>query len=590
MSASAWLCAGVLVGIFALLVRGRAAPDFVFVGALTVLLLAGVVDARGAFAGFANAGVLTVGALYVVVTGLRETGAVQWLGGALLGHPHGLRRAQLRLTVPMAAISGFINNTPLVAMMIPVARDWSRRLGIPVSQFLLPLNYAAVLGGTCTLIGTSTNLVVDGLMRDAGMAPLSFFALAPIGLPIAVAGVAFMFIAGPWLLPNRGDALRPVHGSREYSTAMQVDPAGGLAGKTIQQAGLRRLSGLYLMEIERRGRIYTAVGPEEVLEADDRLVFVGLVESVVELHKLRGLKPATEQIFRLDGPRTERVLVEAVVSDRCALVGRSIREGHFRTRYDAVVVAVARSGERLRQKLGDIVLRVGDTLLLEARPEFVERQRGAPDFFLVSAVDDSTPPRHERAWVALLVLAGMIVLAVSGILSMLLASFTAAAAMLLTRCVGAEAARRGIDWSVLVMIAAAIGLGAAVDQSGLAHALAHGLIGVFGESPLATLAAVYFTTAILTQLVSNNAAATLVFPLALALAQQTGAAPLPLAIGIILGASASFATPVAYQTNLMVYGAGGYRMGDYLKLGLPLNAIAAVLALVLIPYVFPLTA
>lgn len=587
MTVGAWLCAAVLLAILALLARGRTPPEFAFLGGLTVLLLAGVVEPSRALAGFANPGVLTVGALYIVVAGLKDSGAMQRVGGLLLGHPRGLRRAQLRLLAPVAVLSGFINNTPLVAMLVPVTRDWARRTGISASHLLLPMNYAAILGGTCTLIGTSTNLIVDGLMRQGGLAPLHMFDLAPIGVPIALAGVGFMLVATAWLLPRREDALAVPADAREYATEVLVDPNGPLVGRSVAAAGLRRLQGLYLAEIARGPHVLTAVGPHELLQGGDRLVLVGVVDSVVELQRMPGLLPATDQVFRLDGPRAERVLIEAVVSDRCPLVGTSIREGRFRTRYDAVVVALARSGARLPGKLGDIVLRVGDTLLLEARPEFAQRQRLAPDFFLVSAVEDSNPPRHARAPVAVAILVAMVAAASTGLVSMLHASFAAAGAMLLTGCTGYEGARRALDTSVLLTVAAAIGIGAAVDNSGLATALAGALRGGFGEGSFAALAAIYFTTWLSSEFMSNNAAATLMYPLAIALATQLGIAPLPLVIAVIMGASASFALPMGYQTHLMVYGPGGYRLGDFLRLGLPLNAIAATLSLILIPRVFP---
>ena len=580
----AWLTAAVIAAVLGTLLLTSAAPDMVFLAAVTALLVAGVLEPGEAFAGLANPGVLTVAALYVVVAGVRETGGVQWLSGRLLGRPRSLLDAQRRLTLPVAAFSAFLNNTPVVAMLIPAVGDWARKFGLPESKLLLPLSYAAMLGGSCTLIGTSTNLVVNGALEERTGAGLMLFELAWVGVPVLIAGLAFLYATSRWLLPDRRPATETLEDPREYTAEMIVEPGGPLVGQSIERAGLRRLPGCYLMEIDRNGEILPAVSPRERLRGGDRLVFVGVVDSVVELQRIRGLTPATEQVFKLDGARSDRRLVEAVVSETCPVANRTVRDGRFRTRFGAVVLAVARNGERVDGKIGDIVLRPGDTLLLEAGEGFAERQRNSRDFLLVRSIEGAAAPRHERAWLALAILAGMLGAVGLGWLSMLEGALAAGAGLLATRCLTVNAARQAVDWSVILTIAAAFGLGSAMEQTGLAATVAGGLLQLAGEHPWANLAAVYAVTALFTALVTNNAAAVLMVPIAASVAGDLGVSVTPFAVAIMLAASASFATPMGYQTNLMVYGPGGYRFTDYLRAGLPLNLVTAGVALAIIPW------
>ncbi|HHH39697.1 MAG TPA: SLC13 family permease, partial [Sedimenticola sp.] len=498
------------------------------------------------------------------------------------------RHAQLRLMAPVALISAFLNNTPVVAMFIPAVVDWVRRYRLSLSRLMIPLSYASIAGGTCTLIGSSTNLVVNSLLVDrAGMPALAMFDLAWIGVPIVVLVFLFILAASHWLLPERVPAISRFDDPREYTVEMLVETGSALAGKRIEEAGLRQLPGMFLMEIERRGRVMPAVSPRERLQEGDRLVFVGVVESVVDLQRIRGLRPASDQLFKLASPREDRVLVEAVVSDSCPLVGLSVRDGHFRNVYNAVIIAVARNGERLHQKIGDIVLRPGDTLLLESHRSFAEQQHNSRDFFLVSRIEDATPVRHDKALIALAILALMVVSVAAGWLSMMKSAMLAAGLMILTRCINGARARRSVDWQVLIVIAASFGLGNALQGTGAAGALAGGLVGMAGAEPLVTLMLLFLTTALLTAIATNNAAAVIMFPIALSSAASLGVSPLPFVVTLMVGASASFATPIGYQTNLMVYGVGGYRFSDYLRIGIPLTLLVGLVTLLLVPAVWP---
>ncbi|MBN2563919.1 MAG: SLC13 family permease [Phycisphaerae bacterium] len=588
----------VLVALIGLLAFTRIAPDIILLGCLTLLMVLpvpadegwrlGVLDAGEAISGLSNPGPITVGVLFIVVAGLRETGGIDWLAQRALGRPRSLVGALLRITVPTASMSAFLNNTPVVAMLIPAIDDWAKKLRISVSKLMLPLSYASILGGMCTLIGTSTNLVVNGLLvAETDQPGLGMFDITWVGLPCMIVGVVYLLLLGPRLLPERRSVTSTMKDPREYTMEMLVEPDSPLVGKSIDEAGLRHLPGAYLVEIHRHGDVLAAVGPEQRLKAHDRLVLVGIVESMKDLQNIRGLVPATDHVFKLDAPRHQRCLVEAVVSNTCPLVGKTIREGRFRTIYHAAVIAVARNGERIRAKIGDITLRQGDTLLLEAHPSFAMQQRNSRDFFLVSAVEDSTPRRHHKAWTAALILAAMVTVAALGLVSMLLAAMLAAGLMLITRCCSTEAARRSVDWSVLIVIAAAIGIGRALYETGAAQVIAGTILNAAGSNPWLALAAVYAITTLFTEIITNNAAAALIFPIAMAAAEKLDVNFLPFVIAIMIAGSASFATPLGYQTNLMVYGPGGYRFSDYLKLGIPMNLLIGLTTVLLAPMIWP---
>jgi di/tricarboxylate transporter len=584
----AWYALAVVIAATGLLAFTRIGPDLIMLAALTALLVAGVLPAADALSGFANPGLATVAVLYVVVSGLIETGAATALGRRLLGQARTVTAAQARLMLSVAAFSAFLNNTPLVAMLIPTVQDWAKKNRISVSKLMIPLSYAAILGGTCTVIGTSTNLVVTGLVAtQTELAPIRFFEIAWVGLPTALIGILYVVGASRWLLPERRPPMQERSNAREYALEMVVEARSPLIGRSIEEAGLRRLHGVFLAEIERAGTVLPAVAPTERLQDNDRLVFVGGVDSVVDLYKIKGLVPAPDQVFKLDSPRAERLLIEAVVSRSSPVVGQTIRDSRFRTRYDAVVVAVARGGERIPGRIGDIRLEPGDTLLIESRSSFVERNRDSRDFILVSPLVDSSPPRHERAAFAVIILAAMVAaVSIAGV-PMLSAALVAGGLMLLARCTTGPLARRSIDWQVLVVIGASIALSTALERTGAAASLAGSWLSVGGSDPRLTLAAIYGITAVLTALITNAAAAALVFPLAAAAASALGVDFRPFVIAIMMAASASFVTPIGYQTNLMVYGPGGYHFSDYVRIGLPLNLLLWLAAMLVIPQVWP---
>jgi di/tricarboxylate transporter len=537
----------------------------------------------------ANEGMLTVAILFVVGAAVQETGGVDWIAKNLFGRPKTIFIALVRLVFPVLGLSAFLNNTTVVAMLMPAVIDTARANKFSASKLLLPLSYAAVLGGVITMIGTSTNLVVQGMIVKEFGEPhrLGIFDISPVGLAVAVFGGAYVIFASQYMLPDRKAVLSTDDDPREYTVEMQVSADSPLAGKTIEGAGLRHLPGLFVSEIDREGVAIPAVSPQEVLRAGDRLMFVGAVESVKELQKIRGLMPATDEVFKLKAPRTQRCLVEAVVSNTCPLLGLSIRESRFRSHYNAVVVAVARNGERLRQKIGDIELKAGDVLLVEAHPSFAELHRNSRDFFLVSKVDESTLPRHELALLSVALLTAMVVIAAFEIVPMLVIGGVVAVLMLLTRCISLDNARRSISWDVLLAIAASFALGEALRITGAAQMIADLSKSLAGDNKYVALAVIYLTTMVITELITNNAAAALMFPFAVKTAVALDVHYLPFAIAVMVAASSGFATPIGYQTNLMVYGPGGYKFMDYVKIGVPLDFICFGVAMVTIPWFFP---
>ena len=582
----------VLAAVILALIVGKLGADAILLSGLAALLVLGVIDSKQALSGFANEGMATVAALFVVSAALRQTGAMTRLASTLLGRSTNIRATLLRLMVPTALLSSVLNNTPIVAALAPAVSEWARRSQLPASKFLIPLSYATILGGTITVIGTSTNLVVTGLIAQnlsstPGLREVGIFDIVGIGLPTAAIGCLAIALLAPRLLPDRRPAVSKDDDPRVYTTELRLEPGSPLIGQSIEEAGLRNLPGAFLAELDRGDTILSAVEPTTRLMANDRLVFVGPREAVMDLLRLPGLVSPPSGPAASEPRDSERVLIEAVVAPENPLVGRTIREGGFRGAYNAVVVAVARSGERVPGKIGDIELQRGDVLLLEAAHSWVDTWRNRQDFYLASAVEDSAAFRHTRAPLALAILAVMVLAAATELTTMFRASVVAAIALIATGCVSGSEARRSVEWSTLVAIAAAFGIGEGIHASGADQGLASLLFAAGASTPLAALVVFYVGTAVLTELVTNNAAAALMFPFALSIAQRFGVSPMPFAIAVMFAASASFSTPIGYQTNLMVYGPGGYRFTDFLRIGLPLQLVVGISTLTLIPLFFP---
>jgi len=571
--------AAVVLLMTVLLVIEVQKPSLILVGALLALHLGGVVTMNEAFAGFSNQGMLAVGVLFIVAYALQSATAFEATVERMLGRKPG-RGVYFRLMVPVAAASGFLNNTPLVASLLPVIKRWCKKNDQPPSRFLIPLSYATIIGGTCTLIGTSTNLVVHGLMLDHGMQGFSFFELAKVGLPLAVVTISYFALLGYKLLPDRKDSLTTFADSmREFVIELKVQAGYPNLGKSVEEANLRNLKGLFLFEIIRNGEEIAPVAPDDQIQLDDRLLFTGLPETIYDLLQTPGLELIEKGGFDVRNLDSDtHTTFEAVLSNSSPLIGQTVKECNFRTKYEAVILGIHRNGHRIMKKVGEIELQPNDTLFILAGREFGSRWYGSTDFSLVSnSVHRYSKPKFKGnlALFLMLCMVGSVTFGLTS--SMLLAAALTAGVMIVTNIISAADARKAIDFDVLLIIAASFGIGKAIEHSGLAELIAVHLLGVVSVwGILGVIAGVFFLTSIYTELITNNAAAALIFPVVLAIAQEMQINPLPLMVTLAIAASASFATPVGYQTNMMVYNPGGYRFMDFLKTGSVMNVLSGI--------------
>ena len=594
MTWEAWFTLAVVVVVVGLLVTERVPPAVAILGGVIALLVARIVEPEDAFSGFSNPAPITVAALYVLAAGVEKTGALERLTARILGSGTeggaSDRRTLARLLIPTAAASAFLNNTPIVAMVAPNVVAWARRVGRSPSPFLIPISFAAILGGVLTLIGTSTNLVVSGLLERSGAGPLGLFELTRVSLPLAIVGIAMLVLLAPKLLPARQAPSEDIRaGAREFIVEMVVEPRGPVVGKTVSEAGLRNLQAVYLVELRRGDRSIAPVGPDERLEGGDRLTFAGNVARMLDLQRLPGLRSAEQPHFPSALGGRGRQFFEAVIADGSPLANSTLKDVGFRGRYGGAVVAIHRADERLPGKLGAITLRAGDVLVVLASDGFHTRWREERDFLVVAPLDGETPPRREKAPVVGILTLALFVTVGLGWLDILEASLLVAIGLVALRVLTPFEARQAIDLNVLVVIAASFGIGAAIGQSGLADRIAELFVDGFGSfGDLGLLLGVLVATVLLTELITNNAAAVLMFPIAIATAVQAGIEPHAMAVAVAIGASSSFLSPIGYQTNTMVYGMGGYRFGDFARVGFPLTILMLIVATIFIPLWWPL--
>jgi len=586
LNVEAWITLAIVIGLIGVMARELVQPAIAVLLAAIGLMFLNIITPAQAFSGFSNEAPIAVAALLVLARAVDVSGVFQPIVRFLFGRAEG-KWLMARVAFPIAGLSGFVNNTTLVAMAVPPALDLCQRRGLPPSRFLIPISYAAVLGGVTTAVGTSTNLTISGLLTSAGMEPLSLFELTPVGVPIAVVGcLALVFLAGR-LLPDRTPSDEGSDGEREFAFSMRVRPGAAADGNSVEEAGLRHLKGVFLVEIDRVGRIIAPVAPEELLVGGDVLTFVGRVDHVVDLQRTPGLESTENRQIDQLGNGSHR-FYEVVVANSLNLVGRTLRDAGFRARYGGAVLAIHRSGQRIDAKLGDVALHMGDTLLVLADSAFLERFRDGSDFLLIAPRQGISPTQPRKAAIVAAIGIGFVTLVGSGLVPILQGALAAAMLVVLTRVLTFRQTRDAVDLNIVILIAAAFGLGAAVQQSGLGAAAAAILVSVLEPfGPLGALAAILLATMALTEMVSNNAAAVLVFPIAVATALSLGADPRPFVVVVALGASLSFLSPIGYQTNLMVYGLGNYRFLDFTIMGLPLNLITIAVTLILVPIVFP---
>ena len=585
MSGDAWITLVVLVGVVAVLLLDRVAPVFVLGAGVGVLMFVDVIDVSTALSGLSATAPATIAALYVLAGAVVATGTFAGIVDRLLDRP----RPMFAFTAVVAAISSVVPNTPLVAMFAPRVVRWSQRNGSNASRFLLPLSFASILGGVITLIGTSTNLVVADLLVAAGEEPLGVFDITAVGVPVAIVGVVLLTILGPRLLPERTASADDLERrGREFQVAARVVEGGPLVGRSIADSGLRSLDGVFLALVERDGdrpvdSTALAAAPTTVLRAGDVCCFVGDVGRVVDLHGFEGLAPLEEHhVSNAEGPGTR--LFEAVVAPASDLVGSTLRSIAFRGRYGGAVMAIHRSDGALGGQLGRIPLRAGDVLLVLADDSFGSRWRNHSDFSLVAAVNEPPPERRSRSLLVVAATVGMILLAATGVLSLFESAVLAAIVVIAGGAISVNEGWRSINLNVVLTMAVAISLGAAVSISGLAAEVA-GLVETSRSLGIGDVGVVLVTmvaTIVLTELVTNTAAAALMVPVAISVAAELAIEPRMLAVAVLIGASCSFLSPVGYQTNLMVFSLGGYKFTDFTRVGFPLTlSTVAVSALVL---------
>ncbi|WP_017756531.1 SLC13 family permease [Calidifontibacillus oryziterrae] len=560
-----------------------ARPDMIVFGTVTIFLLFGILTPEEALRGFSNEGMLTVALLFIIAGVIQKSGVVESAIRKILGSGKSEKMSLFKILVPVSGLSGFLNNTPIVVAFTPLLRKWCVDNGLSPSKFLIPLSYVTVLGGTITLIGTSTNLVVHGLMLDYGMKGFSMFELAVVGIPITIIGILYLLTIGHKVLPNHkvSPTEKLKEQTRDYMCEFVVGSDYPFINKSVGEAGLRHLEGLFLVAIIRDDMKFSPVKSTTKIEAGDRLIFAGLLSTIAELQQRKGLAIETGTDLTLETLKNgNSQLVEVVVSDQSPLVYKKIRDTQFRGRYDAAIIAVHRNHERVKSKIGEIVLKPGDTLLLLTGSDFLERDH-YNDFYVVTPLE--TPKTVEDntkgALIALITMLVMIIFVTFNVLSMFKAMALATIILLLLRIVSPEEAKQSIQFNVLLLIASSFGIGAALLNTGTAAWIANGLVS-FTE-PLGlffVLLIIYLITNIFTEIMSNTATAVMMFPIGVEMANQLSINPMSVIVLVTIAASAAFATPIGYQTNLIVYGPGGYHFKDYMKVGIPLNLLCMVVA------------
>lgn len=562
-------------------------PAGIVFSALLLLIAGGVITVNEAFAGFSNKGMLTVGFLFVVSAALQSSGAFERFIILILGsRKNSDTQKYIRLMFPVAGLSAFLNNTPIVATLIPIVKSWAKRNNLSASKFLIPLSYAAVLGGTCTLIGTSTNLVVHGLLLENGYEGFSFFEITQIGIPVAILGIIFIALFGQKLLPDRKDVIAKLGDqTREFVVEMRVGKKYPHLNRSVEQAHLRHLQGLFLFQICRNGDVIAPITPDEFILEGDRLFFTGLPETIFQLQKIPGLITVPDKEFDVKNLDSDKIRTfEAVISNSSPLIGKTVRDSNFRNIYNAVILAIHRSGERINQKVGDIVIKPNDTLFLLAKKGFEKRWYNSRDFSLVTSSLDIYEKPKWKGNLALVILLAMIISAASGLIPIIFAAAVAAVFMMATGIISPKDATYSVNWGVLILIACSFGIAKGISNSGLAHSIGIFLTNTLGFlGPIGVIIGIFILTSAFTLLITNNAAAAIVFPIALSVSHSVPAvSQKAIMLTLALGASTCFASPIGYQTNLMVYSAGGYRFSDFFKIGTVMNVFVGICVIGLI--------
>ncbi|HPG22494.1 MAG TPA: SLC13 family permease [Amaricoccus sp.] len=582
----AFFTLAVIATMFVFFVREVFPPEVTAMAGAAILLTGGVLPVDDVLVAFSNPAPWTIAAMFILSGGLVRTGVLANISRLITRHG-ALHPSLVVVTFAGMVIftSAFMNNTPIVVVLIPVAVQLAQTLGQAPSKLLIPLSYLAIMGGVCTLIGTSTNLLVDGVARSAGLAPFTLFEITPLAVCLAVIGVIYLRIAVPALLPNR-DSMVDLLGTRKrmkFFTEVVVPEGSPLIAAKVMDVQMFRRDGMRVIDVLRGEESLRRQFPDVALQEGDRVVLR------TEMNELLGLKDSN-QVTLVDRVGSKRTTtVEALISPDCKLVGRSLGSLRLRRRYGVYPLAVHRRNQNIGRQLDEVVVRVGDTLLLEGAQEDIRRL--ATDVELVDIAEPTERPyRRDRAPLMVAVLAAVVGLSAMNVAPIHVLALLGVVVVLLTGILDAEEAFSYIDARLMALIFAMLGIGIALDRSGAVQLIVDAIApSLRGLSPWVTLVCVYALTTVLTEVVTNNAVAVVMTPIAIALGQSLGLDPRPLVVAVMVGASASFATPIGYQTNTLVYGPGGYRFTDFMRIGIPMNLIFGISTCLLIPLFWPLS-
>ena len=586
LSLAAWFVVFVVILVFVLQVCTKLPSDLVFLGGMGLLLVSGVIPAGAVLGSFSSSTVVLIGALFVVISGLVHTGFLQWVVRYCLGTPKTYHKAVIRLMLPVAALSSFLNNTAVVALFTGLVRLWAKKLGIAPSKLLIPLSYASGMGGICTLIGTPPNLLISGFYtKETGIA-LSIFTPTLVGLFCLVVGV-LSIIALSRLLPERISPEDALHGTSTYTVELMVPSMSSLVGQTIKEAGLHQVYGGHLIEIIRLDKeVITAVDDEEYIFGGDRLIFSGNVEKILEIRDTYQLVNATHHVFSLDEVEQDRKLRMATVGFKSSFIGRSMSDTAFEEDNNLVLVAIAREGEVVKGSPREVELKAGDTLLMECPLRFhMDRQS---KYDLMELASESLYKPDKRTLYSSLIMIAMVAVSSLGYLSLLQAAFIAAFAMIICRFCTIDQARESIDWRLLMIFAGSISLGTAIQDTGIAEWISQGILVLCDGSPMVALAGICLVGTFITEFTSNTATAAIFFPIAYQTALNMDVNPLTFCVALMVSVSSSFATPIGSPTHMIVYGPGGYRFADFARIGIPMNFIIWIANLFITLLLFPL--
>jgi di/tricarboxylate transporter len=590
--AQTWFTIIVVLVMVIALAKDILRPPLVVWSALLLLILGKVVSIDEAFVGFSNTGMITVAFLFIVSSALRASKNFEKSVHALLGGENkSIRSRYFRLLFPVAGFSAFLNNTPIVAALIPMIKSWARKHHISPSKFLIPLSYAAILGGTCTLIGTSTNLVIHGLLLEKNMEGLSFFSITKIGLPITIIMLVLITIFAKYLLPDRKDITTIVdETTKEFVAELLVEKDFKGIGKNLENAGLKQLAGVFLFQIERKnGKFITPIRDNETIQEGDRMFFSGQTKNIYDLQKTKGLKFLKDIHFDFDSMDSGKIKAfEAVISSNSSLIGSTAKKSDFRRRFNSCIIAIHRSGQRINRKIGAVKLKPGDTLFLLAHKDFLKKWGNKHEFSLVSSSFKIYEKPRWKGNLGLLFLILMIITAALKILPIVVAAGLTALLMVFFKIIDYEEVNDSINWEVLAIIASSFGIAKGIENSGVAQGISNIIIGNLSFlGPMGIIAGTFFIISTLTWFINNKAVAASMFPIILSIAEKTpGIGVEPMIMTLIFASSACFATPLGFQTNMMVFGAGGYKFKDFLKIGIPMNLIIGIIFCILVYFMY----